>query len=80
MRNKPNAIRVLLQEGADVNQQSGVDGMAALHLSTIYNCTDAIRILLQQHTLTTINNDRGQKPFDDARKGNNKEAVFLLQH
>ena len=35
MRNKPNAIRVLLEEEADANQRSLTDGMAALQFGTI---------------------------------------------
>ena len=73
--NKP-VIRVLLQGGVDVNQQSGVD----VHLSTTYNCTYDIRILLQHSASTTIKNERGQTPIDGARKENNKEVVLLLQH
>ena len=35
MRNKPNAMRVLLEEAADANQRSGIVGMAALQFGTI---------------------------------------------
>ena len=35
MCNKPNAIRVLLEEAADAYQRSGIVGMAALQFGTI---------------------------------------------
>ena len=65
--------------GADINQQSD-GGWITLHISAIYNNTDANRKLIQNGTSITTKSYRGEKPIDITPRMNSEKAVPLLQH
>ena len=66
IQNKKEAIVLLLQQGADVNQQDS-DGYTALSYACWHNRTEIVEILLQNKKINVnLQNNYGNSPFSVA--------------
>ena len=74
LRNRTDIIRLLLQNGANVNKQNHLGYRAAVN-----NNPEAIALLVKHGALMNITNNDGYKPIDVARWNNNEATVRMLE-
>ena len=55
------------------------DGWRVLHITSMKNSTDVIRMLQQNELIRDIKNDYGRTTIDVVGSNNSEEAVGLLQ-
>ena len=72
-----DAIRLLINEGADVNAV-GEDSETALHIAVVVNNINIAKILLDLGASIDIPNIDGLNPLDIARNRNNEHMVKVL--
>lgn len=66
--NRPDILRFLLQNGADVNRQDSRSGTTPLHLAVYYGLFDAAKILIEGGANPELADHRGRTPLDMMRK------------
>ena len=76
--NKTDVIRLLRQNGADVNKRSRWSD-TPLHLAAINNHTEVIAMLMKDGASINITSTYGEKPIDTARRVKSKAAVRMLE-
>ena len=76
--NKTDVIRLLLQNGADVNKRDRL-GNTPVHYAAMMNYTEAIAMLMRHGASINITNNRGEKPIDLARRFKKEAAVRMLE-
>ena len=74
LRNRTDIIRLLLQNGANVNKQNRLGYRAAVN-----NNPEAIALLVKHGASMNITNNDGYKPIDVARWNNNEATVRMLE-
>ena len=75
---RTNVIRLLLQNGADVNRQDGWDN-TAVHWATKQNNPEVVAMFVENGASIHIRNNQGYQPIDLARQNNSVVAVRILQ-
>ena len=75
--NNTDVIRLLLQNGADVNKRDCL-GYTLVHYAAMYNNTEVIEMLIKQASINITNNE-GEKPIDAARRYESEAAVRMLE-
>ena len=70
------AIRVLLENGADVNARHP-DGNTALHTAAFFGRLECVRRLLAAGAEINLKNDEGQKPLDSSRSADWETIQFI---
>ena len=75
-------VRVLLEKGANVNQQHHLSGKTALHFAVAVPLKNNIVIkkLVQHGARTDIRDNRGITPIDLAPPYHEKARDLMLQH
>ena len=73
----PEALRILLEAGADVNARDG-NGARPLHRAVYNNNTEALRILLEAGADVNAHDGNGIRPLHRAVYNNNPEALRIL--
>ena len=76
--NKTDVIRLLLQNGADVNKRYR-SGHTPVHEAAMGNNTEVIAMLIKYGASINITNDKGEKPIDLARRYECEAAVRMLK-
>ena len=76
--NRTDVIRLLLQNGADVNRRN-LSGNTAVHWAAGWNKPEAIALLVKHGASINIKNNVGDKPIDDARENKSEAAVLILE-
>ena len=77
--NKTDVIRLLLQNGADVNKRNRHGDFTPVHLAAWNNNTEAIAMLMKHGASINITGNRGEKPIDVARRYESEAAVRMLE-
>jgi ankyrin repeat protein len=77
-RGKTNAVKLLLEFGADVNQP-GKDAYHPLHLAAKMGKIPLLKLLLEAGADAKAKDRQGQTPAEIARQNNRQAAVDLLQ-
>ncbi|XP_032537441.1 double zinc ribbon and ankyrin repeat-containing protein 1 [Chiroxiphia lanceolata] len=75
------AISLLVQKGADIDQQSGLHNNTALHEAVLLGLEgqESIRVLLRCNANTQKKNAEGQSAYDLAVTTGNNEVISLFQ-
>ena len=75
-------VRVLLEKGANVNQQHHPSGKTALHFAVAVPLENyiVIKILVQHGARTDIRDNQGIRPIDRALPYQKKARDLMLQH
>ena len=76
--NRTDVIRLLLQNGVDVNRRN-LSGNTAVHWAAGWNKPEAIALLVKHGASINIKNNVGDKPIDDARENKSEAAVLILE-
>lgn len=75
--NKPDMVKLLLKEHADINKQDK-SGYTALMLAVEYNYPEIIALLLQADADKELENKYQENAIDIARKKQNQQLLDLL--
>ena len=75
--NRTDAIKRLVDEGADVNRQTRYGKDTPLHYAARKNNTEAVRLLLDNGADINLKNDDNKTPLDEAHKGSEVESLLL---
>ncbi|XP_009872280.1 PREDICTED: double zinc ribbon and ankyrin repeat-containing protein 1, partial [Apaloderma vittatum] len=80
LNKRAEAIPLLVQKGADVNQQSGLHSNTALHEAVLLGSEgeECIRVLLGCNASTKKKNAKGQSAYDLAVAAGNNEVIALF--
>ena len=76
--NNTDVIRLLLQNGADVNKRDRWRD-TLIHDAAVRNNTEAIAMLIKHEASINITNNKGEKPIDTARRWKSEAAVRMLE-
>jgi ankyrin repeat protein len=75
----PEAIKVLMEAGAKVNDRQTVLGMTALYVAAQNGWTDSVRVLIDAGADVNISDTDGQTPLNRAIVGKHTEVADLLR-
>ena len=75
--NKTDVIRLLLQNGADVNKRCW--GFTSVHQAARMNHTEVIAMLIEYGASINITSNYGDTPIDLARRWKSEAAVRMLE-
>ena len=78
LNNRTDVIRLLLQNGADVNKRDR-SGVTPVHHAAVGNNTEALAMLIKHEASINITNNYGEKPIDTARRLKREAAVRMLE-
>jgi len=73
-----NVVKLLLDNGFDVNARVTKNGNTPLHYAVAYNNPAAVKLLLQYNANRNIRNLEGLTPLEKARKEEKTEIIKLL--
>ena len=76
--NSTDVIRLLLQNGADVNKRDHL-GNKPVHAAAMRNNAEVIAMLMKHGASINITNNYGEKPIDLARRFKKEAAVRMLE-
>ena len=77
MSNRPDVVKHLLHEGANVNKQTRYRKSTPLHLAGHYNFTEVAWLLVDKGADINMKNGYDETPLDVARKGSEVESLLL---
>jgi ankyrin repeat protein len=75
----PEALRVLVGFGADVDAAAEGSGDTALHVSAAAGATEMVRTLLALGSRPDVTNRKGETPLSLAERLSDKSAADLLR-
>ena len=75
---RPEAIRVLLAHGADVNQYAKVPHVQGLHSAAAGKCIECVRVLLEGGADPNAPQDEGFRAIHEAAANDNRAMAELL--
>ena len=75
--NDIDAIRLLLDNGADVNARGDMEN-TALHKAALLGLADVVRFLLERGADTALRNHDGDAPLDIAKRLGHDDIVRIL--
>ena len=79
MNGHAKVCEMLIEAGADINHQTQPQGYSPLHSAAYAGHVDAIWVLLTHGADRTLENYRGERPADTARRTEEADAVRMLE-
>ncbi len=73
----PEALKVLLQYGADVNKKNG-EGVTALHIAAMWGRDKAVKLLLESGSERVVFDEDDLLPLDYAQREGKPSSVCVL--
>ena len=75
---QPDAVRLLLANGADVNQYAKAPHVQALHSAAAGKCIECVRLLLEKGADPNSPQDGGFRPLHETAANNDRAMAELL--